>query len=341
MGTLRSSGVDLFGQFVVGPGNVPGQLLLEKPFNPALQVDSRLQKESELWQRWRPVRLVVRYIGAGPATAGGSMVLAWSPDSTHSLDARLSTLSFALSQERSQMIRLDQSASFEVPCQSAFKWYVTDEGEIEGSHGSVIASLISAPSGIRGSITVCLSVEWTIEWQGRKLAQSVSEGRKIQPDSGYSSLFTTSDSSYDSSVLTFKAHAGGSMVPFSLARPGAVYTLGAGVHVPYVDEQGQSKEAAWFSLVVGYTIKGLVLHSSEGDASDYQRSGDIKYCLKYKAAGGYVTPARPSFLEKPLTVGGSLEIALPEAGSSFESRLSRIESAIENFILIDRNAEPP
>lgn len=349
MSVIRTSGTDFFGQFAVGPHSAPGQLLIQMPFTPVQLHGTRLGLEAALWQRWRPVRLALRYLGAGPATSGGSLVFAWSPDVTHTASHTASTVSFAMAQERSRMARLDESFTLAIPCEAAYRWYQTEDLGRESSHGSLVASLMSPPTGITGQLTLCFALEWVVEWQGRKLDMTEISSVPIYPDAGYVNIFTTSTSSFDSTVLTFKASSGGYMVSFTSARPGSIYTVSPGVTVPYVDEQGKSQTCSWFSLVIGFSIKGLVLHATQGDALSYQRTGDKKYCLKYHAAGAVVTPSRPAFMEVAVqhvhepVAGPSHQQdppPPPQGSDSLEDRLARLEEMMRNFLRI-HSPRPP
>lgn len=120
----------------------------------------------------------------------------------------------------------------------------------------------------------------------------------IVPDSGYENLFTTSDSSFDATRLTFKMHAGGSYVPFTAANPGTVYVPADGTVVRYYDEKEKEQTCKWLAKMVDGA--GLLLFSSQSDAQVYIRTGDVTKSLQYFKAGNFTTPAIPKFNSVPV-----------------------------------------
>lgn len=266
-----------------------------KALTPFSMPNSRLQIESLIWQRWRPKKLTITTVGSGPTTAGGAYVLAWVPDPHVVSGAKIDYLSLALSAERSRVVRFDQAATFEVPCGLATKWLLTEGSQENISHGTFVAAVITPPVGIKGAVTVPLILNWHIEWQGRKLGVALMSSQVLTPDSGYQNLFTTSDSGFDSTILTFKMHSGGSMVPFSHALPGVVYTISEGTTVYYVNGSNQQAECKFFSRILNYETPGLVLHTSAAEGQEYQRTADLNHCIHYVAASNMAKPAIPKF----------------------------------------------
>lgn len=229
-------------------------------------------------------------------------------------------LSVAMAAEVSKVARFDQSAVLNIPPGAAYKWYQTDGLLDVTSHGTLLLVLISPPVGLSGSITVPFVLEWDIEWSGRKLNPLPYRGGKIMPDPGYENIFTTSDSDYDSNILTFKMHPGGSMVPFSGSTIGAVYKIADGSTAYYNDSDGRPTKAIYFSRVIGFHIPGFVLHPDEQSAVKYQQTGDKAYCLHYHSASDYAKPARPVFQQ--LVVRD----ALPQPTSELESLRQQIDA---------------
>lgn len=273
----------------------------------------------------------LRYIGGGPATAGGTFALAWTPDSTNNTPGEQPGLGMALSAEKNALVRMDSNASFLIPPAAAYKWYQTDSQGPLGDHGAVVAILVAPPTGIKGSVAITVVLDWVVEWSGRKLEVPTSGPRSVlKPDPGYTNMWTTSDGSFDAAILTFKTHAGGEMVPFSRALPGQVFTTkGTTTVVPYISEDGSEKKAEWFSLVIGYTVKGLVLHANEANAHEYQRTGDRAMCLHYKGPGNYVTPASPEF--KVLVA--PVHLPPPTSEELLRRRVEELERALRKLDL--------
>lgn len=149
--------------------------------------------------------------------------------------------------------------------------------------------------GVAGSVGVALQLDWDVEFEGTDIVSSAVRKHTITPDAGYSNLFTTSDGSWNASVLTFKMHAGGAMVPFSAADPSVVYTVAQGTKVPYFDSSAKRQECKWFARIQDQP--GLVLFSSREDALAYVRTGDVSKAITYYKEGDWVTPAVPKFEE--------------------------------------------
>lgn len=229
-------------------------------------------------------------------------------------------LSVAMAAEVSKVVRFDQSALLNIPSGATYKWYQTDGLLDVTSHGTLLLVLISPPVGLSGSISIPFVLDWDIEWSGRKLNPLPSRGGKIMPDPGYENIFTTSDSDYDSSILTFKMHPGGSMVPFSGATIGAVYKIAEGSVAYYMNSEGRATKVYYFSRVIGFHIPGFVLHPDEQSAIKYQQTGDKAYCLHYHSASDYAKPARPVFEQLVI------RDALPQPTSELESLRQQIDA---------------
>lgn len=145
----------------------------------------------------------------------------------------------------------------------------------------------------------------------------------IKPDSGWSNLFTTSDSSFNSERLTLKMHSGGSMCPFSAARLDRVYVPAANplTTVPYYDESSAVKNVVAFARVQGYAVPGLLCFASNKDASEYVKTGDVTKALKYTKAGTYVTPAIPAFAsQRPISKEAAIGVLLDHCPDLYDMK---------------------
>lgn len=184
-----------------------------------------------------------------------------------------------------------------IPCEPSQKWYLTEPNERgDSTHGSLLVGVVSSVGGITGSVGVALQLDWDVEFEGTDIESTSIRAHVIYPDLGYENLFTTSDGSFDASVLTFKMHAGGSMVPFSAAEPHVVYTTeGTTSRVYYYDSAEKRQECKYFARA--QSAPGLLLFASKETASAYVRTGDLSQALKYYKASEYATPSRPSFKE--------------------------------------------
>lgn len=326
-GTATTHGSDVVATFGVSPTDRTGKVLFAKRLSPESFPGTRFRVEALLWSRWKPARLVFRFACGGPTTGGGTLVIGWNPDPDYKLKSgSLLAVNAAMASQSNVIVRLDTIGSFAVPVQTTARWLLTDLGAEISAHGTIFAVLVSSPAGVRGKVEVTVSLDWTVEWNGAELSETAvtPADTSITPDDGYFPCFTTSDGSFDGTILTFKAHSGGGMIPWSHAAPGMVYKPAEGTKVPYVDSNGTTSDAKWFSLVLNYQTRGLVLHASEQDARDYQRTGRLDYCLKYKAAGSWATPNRPVLVEVP-EVKLEPERTLASGSANLEERLGRLE----------------
>lgn len=184
-----------------------------------------------------------------------------------------------------------------IPCEPSQKWYLTEPNERgDSTHGSLLVGVVSAVGGVTGTVGVALQLDWDVEFEGTDIESTSNRAHIIYPDLGYENLFTTSDGSFDATVLTFKMHAGGSMVPFSSAEPHMVYTTeGTSSKVYYYDSAEKRQECKYFARA--QSAPGLLLFASKELAAAYVRTGDLSQALKYYKASEYATPLRPGFKE--------------------------------------------
>lgn len=202
------------------------------------------------------------------------------------------------------MVRLNGTASFTIPNSMSRLWYDHEGVPEVSAHGSLIAVTSADCGGYTGTISMTVTLSWNVVFNGPEIpAITGGAGGSIHPDSGWYDLFTTSDGSWNSGYLTFKMSHGGQMVPFSSAMAGVVYTVDGDTKVTYVDSSKAEQKCSYFSLVIGYDVPGLVLHSTLQHAKDYQRTGDVTNIIPYYTAGKTITPSVPRFkLAEELTI---------------------------------------
>lgn len=289
-------GSDILGIINVTANTQPGQTLFRTVLNPLALVDTRLHQVSKLYSRWRPISLVATVIGSGSATTFGSVAIGWTPDPDTVVSGNdKQNVMRVMACRPSRMARLNQTVSLSIPPQTSRKWYMMKGQPDDADHGSIAVVCSAATGGYTGATTFSVQLVWNIEFEGAEL-ETVSSDEYITPDVGYENLFTTSDGSYNSEVLTLKMHHGGSMVPFSSANPAKIYTSAPGTTVTYYAEDKTTLRAAsYFTVVQGYSIPGFVMFASRDDAATYIRTGDVAKCLKYYTQGPVIAPARPQF----------------------------------------------
>lgn len=259
---------------------------------------ARLDLESKLWARWRPTKLNLRVVCAGSTSTFGSIVVGWIPDPTHHwLNQAESSISRIISSPHHVVLRLSSSGNLSIPVATTRKWYHTSGADEDSYHGQIAIVSATPTGGYSGSsVGVTIELDWRVEFEGEDLPDAdATPDNTIYADAGWTNLFTTSDGSFNSSVLTFKEHSGGSMAPFSAARYGVVYTTAANSSVTYYDSSGKEQRVKYFTRISSYDTPGLILFATFQDARDYISSGSIDKALKYHSAGKICIPPSPGF----------------------------------------------
>lgn len=300
MGRLSDSGVDLLNQTNILSGKTTnGTKLFSIPLAPGY-FKGRLGQEVSIWERWRPRSLTVEVICSGSAMTFGSLVVGWSADEAFRLTDTNFDSTRVLALKPSKVFRANDTGRITIPASTLTKWYLV-HSHVGESHGSVHAVVLNPFGGYSGSFGVTCVMHWHIDFEGvslQSLASPISD--IIYADIGFDGpFFTTSDSSFNSEILTFKEHSGGAMVPFQTARAGVVYKSALpNQQVYYYDAAGVQRVAAYFSVLPAaeYATPGLVMFASVDDASAFVRTGDISKCLKYTKAGEWCKPDRLGFI---------------------------------------------
>lgn len=300
----RAFGTDLVHVVQVNAGTLGGSVMINKPIVPENFEETRFALEASLWARWRPKRLQLKIQPAGNAFVIGSFTVGWSADPTlvSSVPAQNSAYqnmhtATSLVPQVSGRFSKDTPLVLNIPMETSRKWYQTN-GEIDQcAHGCLFGVITAKVSGFTGSFDVTFSLAWDVEFEGIDSPAIINNPSVdfISPDNGWFNLFTTSDSSFDSSVLTFKQHSGGSMVPFSAAKHGVVYGPASGTTVKYFDSSSVEKECKYFVKVDTYSVPGLLLFASYEKATSYVKTADITEALPYTKAGNFSTPSVPRF----------------------------------------------
>lgn len=340
--SLSSAGSDIIATLSLISGTKAGTVLYSRAVTPHNFPSTRLWTESALWSRWKPTSLQVRVDGAGASTTFGAILLGWVADPSYPVRSGVQTVNVVGAMRPHTLIKLNSTGVINIPPTMARTWY-EHEGAVEtSSHGSIVAVAASDCGGYTGTLSMTLTLNWAVVFNGPEITLATSSPSKIHPDSGWSGLFTTSDGSWDSNRLTFKMTHGGNMVPFSAAAPGAVYSPATGTKVLYVKEDKSTGECKFFSLVVGYETPGLVLHATYADAVAYQQSGDATKILPYVDSSDKTTPDVPQF---EMVTSDSSEVLLtsPDLGvrvSIMEKSLEAILERLNQLFRAGRSDEP-
>lgn len=259
----------------------PGLQLLNLAIHPSALGMTRLKAVAALWARWRPLSLKVTVQSAGSMTLFGSMAIGWCADPTIRLTDQAQDLNRVLALKPSVTSRVVDSRTLTIPCDTARKWYHTDGALDESAHGALVAVVATPFGGATSTFGVTVMLEWKIQFEGIEMGEQLVGQDIISVDSGWGRIFTTSDSSFDSDILTFKETPGGAMAPFSAANPSYVYKPYAGTVVHYYDGTGALLECKHFARVQNYATPGLVLFTTKEAALAYVKDGDVSHCIKY------------------------------------------------------------
>lgn len=315
-----SRGKDLIQTLTISPKQSVGAVVLNKVLSPSSLDPSRLNSEARLWSRWKPVGLRVTVLGAGASTTFGSICIGWDPDGRWQPTKSAGDYTRVAALTPSLTMRLHETRSFVIPCETSRKWYYTLGALEDSSHGSLIGVVASTTGGYAGSLGVNVLLDWVVSFEGvdTPSAGGAVDNDTVLPDSGWVNLFTTSDGDWDAGRLTLKMHSGGAMCPFSAARADHYYEPASNTKVPYVKEDGKVGMVAAFAVIQGFSTPGFACFASVDDAKTYIKTGDVTKVLPYKAAGDYATPDRPVFIGKPAAPG--------EAGLSLQALQAQVLS---------------
>lgn len=297
MGHLLDSGVDLLRSISVSASLAAGGRLFRIPLRPS-EFTGRLHQEAAMWERWRPHSLHVEIVSSGSANTFGSAVVGWSADDSFELAGGPQDIARVVALQPSRIVRGSETARLVLPVETSRRWYNvhTDEDDV---HGTVVGVVMNPFGGFTGSFGVTVMLHWKIEFEGVSLPSSVVVGDIIYPDAGWgeSRCFTTTDTSFSATCLTFKETPGGNLVPYSGARPGVVYESLPGQKLFYYDSSSISKEFTFACRIPADDFKdpGLVFFLTYKEASEFCRTGDLTKTLQYTKAGEYCVPKRPGF----------------------------------------------
>lgn len=292
LATNVSTGSDIIWIGGVDNNTKMGTMLYSTTISVPSFKQTRFGGMGSLWARWRPRRLRVEVACSGSYATFGTLRVVWVPEAEYNFVGGRNTVIQSGAMLGTDC-RLNQTKSFTIPSESSRKWYEVGGLPDDSSHGRICLIAATTMGGYNGQLTAILHLHWTVEFEGPVMTANPNDLEIISPDASYQDLFTTSDGSFDATILTFKMHAGGDMVPWSSARAGVVYTSAYGTKVHYTDTADKDQECKWFSLLQGYRIPGMLLFATKSDAQAYVASGSLEKALKYHAAGNKTTPSIP------------------------------------------------
>lgn len=341
--TMRAYGTDLASSVTLSvSGSFVGKQVTMVPISPSGFPDTRFAQEAALWCRWRPRSLKVHVDMAGASTTFGQLTIGWSPDPTPDFSARLGfeNVKRVMSFKPHRIVKLSERTVFPIPTETSRRWLQTNGDIDQCAQGTLVIVVTAAIGGFSGFLTGNISLEWDVEFEGPEpLPPSMAPGEvAIKPDVGWSNLFTTSDGSFDATLLTFKMHHGGDMCPWSSARLGIIYGPTQSTVVPYVDSAGNTKKCVYFTRIAEYKIPGMLLFATYEDARKYVTSGSLDSALKYHAGGSECTPAIPML--KPVTAASLEDDKFAQMEQTIEYLTARL-AAMEGLAseVVDNSAQ--
>lgn len=313
-----SSGNDILAAVSTGPAKA-GDVLWTRALAPAYLKETRLGAEAALWARWRPRRLVVELESTSCAPAFGLLAFGWTADESASLvQSSVSNIQRVGAFGVTTSGPLGMKLLLNLPVDSGRKWYDANSTALgEGAHGVLALIASSEIGGFTGKMGINILLRWQVEFEGATLPAVPAGGgggTTIHPDAEWAglSLFTTTDTSFSASLLTIKAHPGGSAVTYSAVEYGKVYKIDKTGDLKYVNTSGAYVDISYASRARSYGSPILVFHGSFKDGQDYQKDGTESKCLTYFAAGPW----------------GAANVSFTEASSvaDVETLMQRIES---------------
>lgn len=280
----------------VKPTDSVGHLIASINLNPADLPGTRLHQLAALWSRWSPLEMSIQVATSAGSLTSGSYAAGFTPSPEYhpppgpSSVAAVSTLSPTL------LRSIARPAHLSIPRKASQRWYSLESDDpFESSHGRFIV-VLAAPIGnitTATSVNFMITLNWKVRFDGPALPSSESHDT-VYAAAGYESYFTTSDSSFDSAVLTLKARSGGSAVEFPHARPETVYEIDPQASLKALSAKGEVV-VKYAVRAFNYTYPIFVLFSDLTDAHSYASSGDKAHCLPYHSAGPIVTPSNPAW----------------------------------------------
>nr|UXX19103.1 putative capsid protein [Ixodes scapularis associated virus 3]UXX19104.1 putative capsid protein [Ixodes scapularis associated virus 3] len=285
-----SRGSDVLAAVSVGTSKA-GDVLWTRALAPTFLPETRLGAEARLWARWRPRNLVVELESTSCSAAFGLLAFGWTADESAALVTHsISNIQRVGSFTSTAFGPLGSRLVLRLPVDSARKWYDANSPSLgEGAHGTLALIAASEIGGFTGSMGVTITLKWAVEFEGATLPAVHAAGgaTTIYPDAEWAgmALFTTTDTSFSSTLLTIKAHPGGSAVTYSGATYGVVYKIVTSGTLRYYNTSGAATDITYASRARGYASPILVFHASYQDGVDYQKSGADNKCITYYEAG--------------------------------------------------------
>lgn len=298
------SGSDNIGATVdISTKSEAGSILRVVKMTPSYFTDSRMAAEASLWTRWRPIKMVLHILPSAGALTSGSYVVGF----TYGHDERVvngeSAVHMVSAMKPSVSANVHKATTFRVPVDTSRKWYFTSPyNEEDAVHGTVFI-VLSAPVGNiteDSKFRFNFKLDWTVAFEGAVLPTlgTAPGGEEIFADDGWEGYHTTSTNDWANGTrLTLKQHAGGELVPFSMARTNTLYELNSKASLTYYTAEGRTGKITHGVIIPELGGKHMAVFPSKSTAQTYLKSKSINDCTPYHSAGSTITPENPPWRE--------------------------------------------
>lgn len=237
----------------------------------------------------------------------GQYIVCWSADpDDNAPPAAPSSLANYMSYTPCAVKSVYQNAKIRIPCSTTQKWYYVHGSEDKDCDYGKVWFVISAPLGnVTGgsSTTVMLRLKWTIEFSMPALPPELTpESSIIYASAG--NYFTDSSNDWKSGkYLTFKWHEGGNIVSFPSAE--ALHVYKCTNPFGYYESNGTLKNSFWAVCAKEQTEDAqpmLIPMKDETNAKAYAKAQSDSLLIPYYAAGPWLVPENPAWLEQITTL---------------------------------------
>lgn len=246
----------------------------------------------------------------------GQYLVCWTADpDDNAPPASPQSLAHYMSYSPCMVKSVYQSARMNIPCSTTQKWYYVHGSEDKDCEYGKLWFVITSPLGnVTGSSTtsVILRMRWTLEFSMPALPPELTPDASIIYASA-GNYFTDSSGDWkDGKYLTFKWHEGGNITAFPAAE--ALHLYKCTTNIGYYESNGVLKTTKWAVCAREQTEDSqpmLIPMKDETNAKAYAKTPADSLLLPYYAAGPWITPENPAWLEQ----SSSLELNLTRTGT--------------------------
>ncbi|UHK03050.1 MAG: hypothetical protein GCPPV2_gp2 [Guiyang permutotetra-like virus 2] len=303
----RVSGNDYFGTITMKSSDAMGALKGQVAITPRAWRGTRVYREAQLWQRWRPVSLQIEAVSSASKMMAGQYVLCWTADpDDEAPPTSQSALAKYLSMTPSVVKAIHQNARIKIPCQTTQKWYYVEGNEDKDCEYGKVWFAVAAPLAnvtAGSTASVMMRIKWTLEFSMPALPPETTPDQNMVFASAPNYFTDSSGDWKDGKYLTFKWKEGGRIVSFPGAEPNKPYKTTA--DVTYYLANGTVAKTSWAVCVPETQEDGLPMLApmkSETDAMAWCKKPQDNLFIGFSYAGPWITPENPPWFEKTVSL---------------------------------------